>query len=94
MEFCNFEIEIKIKLSSRKNLEIFISKQKESAKIIEAISDLLPAFLPNIEIDKSSDVYYILTGQNDPGKFAVLYTVIEGIADLFLDFDNTPNFYT
>ena len=86
------DIEIKIKLSSRKNLEIFISKRKELAKIIEAISNVLPFFRPNVELDKSSDNYYILTGKDDFGKFAVLYTIIEETTDLLLDSDKAPNF--
>lgn len=73
------EIEIKIKLNSKKKLEILITKQKELAKIIKAMSDILPFFKPNIEIDRSSNIYYILTGKDDLGKFAVLYTIIEEI---------------
>ncbi len=86
------EIEIKIKLNSKRKLEIFISKQKELAKIIEAISNILPFFRPDVEIDKSSDNYYILTGKDDFGKFAVLYTIIEEMTDLLLDSDKAPNF--
>lgn len=66
------EIDIKIKLSSKKKLEIFISKQKDLAKIIKAMSNILPFFKPNIEIDKSSNNYYVLTGKDDLGKFVVL----------------------
>ncbi|MBA7564645.1 hypothetical protein ES708_06308 [subsurface metagenome] len=86
------EINIKIKLSSKKKLEIIISKQKALAKIIQAISNILPLFRPNIEIDKSSDNYYILTGKDGLGKFAVLYTIIEEIADLYVDLGNSPDF--
>ena len=92
MNFRN--IDIKIKLNSKENLEIFISKQKELTKVIEAISELLPFFSPNIKIDESSNTYYILTGKDDLGIFAVLNTIIEEIADLYLGFGIAPDFYT
>ena len=85
---------ITIKLSSKKNLEIIISKQKELAKIIEKISDLLPFFSSNIKIDKSFNNYYILTGEDDLGKFAVLNTIIEEVADLFSNLNKAANSYT
>ena len=87
------EIQIKIKLSSKKNLEIFISKQKELTKVIEAISELLPFFWSNVEISEFSKDYYVLTGKDELGKIAVLNTIIEEIADLYLGFSSNPDFY-
>jgi hypothetical protein len=92
MNFSN--IDIKIKLNSKKKLEIFVSKQKELTKIIENISDLLPLFRPNIKIDKSFSNYYVLTGEDNLGIFAVLNTIIEEVADLFSNLNKAPNFYT